>query len=70
MLIQKCMICGSDLPVYEDEVDFGNRLCGNKVFSPIETIIACCIECGTEYKIRGSKRLLDKIKRVEKSSGK
>lgn len=63
-LNKKCMVCGEELWVMNDEVEFftDKYMLGHRICVSQETIHCICKTCGTEYTISGEHDLVKKLK--------
>ena len=63
-LNKNCMVCGGELWILEDEVEFypNQYLLGRRIGVDRETVRCKCTTCGTEYTIDGEYRNIKELK--------
>ena len=63
-LNKECMVCGGELWILEDEVEFypNQYLLGRRIGVDRETVRCKCTTCGTEYTIEGEYRNIKELK--------
>lgn len=63
-LNKKCMVCGEELWVMNDEVEFSTyrAICGVFGGTGKETLECKCMSCQTEYTIKGEYESINKLK--------